>query len=131
MGFYNMGWSSRPSNFKFTVTKDAEDLTKKIAIDTLQQVITRSPVDTGAYRNSHRVSLNSADNSQVPIGTSKSGSEALADGAAKIATLKLGGMLYVQNNLPYGMKLENGHSKQAPLGVYKLAFLSIVAKYGR
>ena len=94
-------------------------------------MITRSPVDTGAYRNSHRVSLNSADKSQVPIGTNKNGSEALADGAAKIATLKLGGMLYVQNNLPYGMKLENGHSKQAPLGVYKLAFLSIVAKYGR
>ena len=125
-----MGWSNRPSNFKFTVTKDAEDLTKKIAIDTLQQVITRSPVDTGAYRANHRVSVNqkdmTSDVNEVSV------AKAQFDALDKIATLKLGGILYVQNNLPYGMALENGHSKQqAPLGVYKLAFLSITAKYGR
>lgn len=122
-----MGWTTKPSEFKFTAISDAEKLTKKIASDTLQEVITRSPVDTGAYRANHRVSIDMQDRSSNANDVSVSAT--LSAGMAQIVTLRLGNTLYVQNNISYGIDLENGSSQQAPLGVYKLAFLSITNRY--
>ncbi|HIA8446854.1 TPA: HK97 gp10 family phage protein, partial [Escherichia coli] len=38
-------------------------------------------------------------------------------------------VIYIQNNLPYAEALENGHSQQAPTGVYANAFHGVLQAY--
>ncbi|KAA5656825.1 hypothetical protein J471_5157, partial [Acinetobacter baumannii 1032359] len=44
--------------------------------------------------------------------------------------IKLGNLVYIQNNQPYAERLENGWSDQAPQGIYGLTFNFISQKYG-
>lgn len=55
-------------------------------------------------------------------------------GAATLAKIKAGvlaspvaGMHYISNNVPYAQALENGHSTQAPQGIYGLAAIDVEA----
>ncbi|MBF7705616.1 hypothetical protein CUQ99_19325, partial [Acinetobacter baumannii] len=57
-----MGWKGKkPSSFSLDVSKAAEDHVKHIVMDTVQSLVNLSPVDTGAYRASHIVSIGSGD----------------------------------------------------------------------
>lgn len=123
-----MSWTSKPTNFALNVLKDADDHLKKIVGDTLQQVIVRSPVMDGEFRASHKVTLSSPQNTYEK-GFDLSGSTTLAEGLKVASTAKIGGLVYIQTLSPYGDKLENGHSMQAPNGVYALSFQLIASKY--
>ena len=123
-----MSWTNKPTNFAIDVLKDADDHLKKIVGDTLQQVITRSPVMDGEFRASHKVTLASPQTTYEK-GFDLSGSTTLAEGLKVASTAKIGGLVYVQSLSPYGMRLENGWSQQAPNGVYALAFQSVTSKY--
>lgn len=140
-------WSIDPTEFAKTVVGDAEQHCKKIIGEALQQVVTRSPVDTGAYRFSHIVSINAEDHSV------KNGGDPIQAAQGSIASFKLGDVAYIQNNQPYAPAIEyggypnppkkgsyvkghgyvvksvGGFSRQAPQGVYTLAFQHIVSKY--
>ena len=122
-----MTWNNQPSNFTLQLLSEADDLTKKITGDMLQQVVARSPVDTGAYRQNHRVSVGNVDTS---YDLNDTGNDSLSRG---IRTIQSGGgigkVVHISNSLPYAVRLENGWSKQAPSGVYALSFQSIVNKY--
>lgn len=122
-----MTWNNQPSNFTLQLLSEADDLTKKITGDMLQQVVIRSPVDTGAYRSNHRVSIGNVDTSYDASDTSNG---AISKG---IRTIQAGGglgkVVHVSNSLPYAVRLENGWSQQAPLGVYALSFMNVVNKY--
>ena len=57
-----MGWKGvKPTSFSFEVEKQADEHVKKITMDTVQSLVVSSPVDTGAYRASHIVSIGSGD----------------------------------------------------------------------
>ena len=56
-----MGWTSKPSAFTKTIEADLTKKQKDIVIDVIQGVVLQSPVDTGVYRASHRVSINQTD----------------------------------------------------------------------
>ena len=122
-----MTWNNSPQNMTLKLLSEADALTKKITGEMLQQVITRSPVDTSAYRSNHRVSIGSVDKS---FDVNDTGNDALSKG---IRTIQAGGglgkIVYISNSLPYAEKLENGYSQQAPQGIYSLSFLSVVSKY--
>lgn len=126
-----MAWKGkRPTDFALQVVAEGDQHLKKICSEMLQGVVVRSPVDTGAFRGNNRVSINSADNSYDVSETDKAGNSTIATGNHKILQAKLGDQVYVQNNLPYAVALENGHSKeQAPKGIYALTFLSVSSKY--
>lgn len=125
-----MGWSNQPINFSFRVLKDADKLTKKITAAMLQQVILRSPVDTGAFRGNHRVTVGNIDTSYNKDEVDPSGQSVLSKGLSTIsAGGGIGKVVYISNSLPYAVKLERGWSGQAPLGVYNLSFKSVVDKY--
>ena len=122
-----MTWNNQPSNFTLQLLSEADTLTKKITGEMLQQVVVRSPVDSGAYRSNHRVSIGNVDTSYDVSDTSNG---AISKG---IRTIQAGGglgkVVHVSNSLPYAVRLENGWSQQAPLGVYSLSFMSVVGKY--
>ena len=123
-----MGWKNKPTNFALEVLKNADDHLKKIVGETLQQVIVRSPVMDGEFRASHKVTLDSPQNSYEK-GFDLSGSATLAEGLKVASTAKIGGLVYIQSLSPYGTRLENGWSQQAPNGVFALAFQSVASKY--
>lgn len=122
-----MTWKNAPINFGFKVLEDADDFSKKVAGEILSQVVTRSPVDSGAYRGNHRVGVGSVD---TTADKSQTENTAIQRG---VATIQAGGgigkIVYISNSLPYATKIEFGHSMQAPNGVYALSFQSVVNKY--
>ena len=123
-----MAWKNKPTNFAIEVLKDADDHLKKIVGETLQQVITRSPVMDGEFRASHKVTIDSPQNTYEK-GFDLSGGTTLAEGLKVASTAKIGGLVYIQSLSPYGTRLENGWSQQAPNGVFALAFQSVTSKY--
>jgi hypothetical protein len=121
-----MGWKGkRPTKFSFDIAKTAEEKVKKITMDTVQSLVVSSPVDTGAYRSSHIVSIGSGD-----YGVREPSTIAVQDAAIQVVKFKLGSLVYIQNNQPYAERLENGWSDQAPQGIYKTTFTYISQKYG-
>lgn len=85
-----------------------------------------SPVLTGAFRASWRVSFNEAredvTKGYVPEAPIRGAYFRWPKG------FKLGDTVIISNNQPYAEKLENGDSNQAPYGVLKLAILSVALK---
>ncbi|HCV3139933.1 TPA: HK97 gp10 family phage protein [Acinetobacter baumannii] len=121
-----MGWKGkRPTDFSFDVAKMAEEKVKKITMDTVQSLVNLSPVDTGAYRASHIVSVGSAD-----YGLREPETNPINDAAIQAMKIKLGNLVYIQNNKAYALRLENGWSDQAPQGIYSTTFTYITQKYG-
>lgn len=124
-----MGWKNKPTNFALEIEKVGDEHLRKVSAEMLQQVIVGSPVDTGAFRGNHRISVNSPDNTYDLSTADKGGSSTQQKGNQKILQAKLGDLVYVQNNLPYAVALENGHSQQRPLGIYSIAFMNVTSKY--
>ncbi|WP_049068724.1 hypothetical protein [Acinetobacter baumannii] len=121
-----MGWKGKkPTSFSLDVSKAAEAHVKNIVMDTVQSLVNLSPVDTGAYRASHIVSIGSGD-----YGVREPSTNAVQDAAIQAVKFKLGSLIYIQNNKPYAERLENGWSDQAPQGIYSTTFTYITQKYG-
>lgn len=122
------GWSVPPSLFMDVVEDDLVDRVRQIALAMHGEVISRSPVDTGRFKRNNIVSIGS------PVFTTTEeldpdGSSTKADGIAALAGLKPYTVVYVQNNLPYAERLENGHSGQAPAGIYGITFVGITEDF--
>ena len=110
-------WMTPPNSFVDKVADKLDDVYRKFAIDCYNNVIALSPVRKGRYKNAHHISIGS------PSYAETGGGVELVLGIPK-HTYPL---IYIQNNLPYALRLEHGWSQQAPTGVYGNAFNSAVA----
>lgn len=101
-----------------------EAVIKKAAFSVFQSVIQKSPVDTGRFRANWNLSVGNPDLSTSEA-TDKTGSASIGKVASGIAQYKLAdGSIFLTNNLPYAMRLENGWSqKQAPNGMVRLSIV--------
>lgn len=129
-----MAWKNKPSNFALEIQKVGDEHLRKVSAEMLQGVIMASPVMDGAFRSNHRVTVNKTTNETVPSNGNRSpkgtlDQQVFAEGAGQILQAKLGDNVYIQNNLPYALRLENGHSQQAENGIYALTFLSVASKH--
>ncbi|EPF6485885.1 hypothetical protein [Acinetobacter baumannii] len=139
-----MGWSSKPSAFTKTIEADLTKKQKDIVIDALGGVVLASPVDQGAYRASHRVSINQPDMTFNESEKDENGTPTISKGTSALSRLVPYSTVYIQTNAPYATKIEygnftdkpetpkttGGYSRQAPQGVYGLTFNYIAQKYG-
>lgn len=123
------GWSIPPTAFIDQIESDLTKQARIIAMALLGEIVLRSPVDTGRFRGNTVVSIGSPILSNSDT-VDKTGSSTISAGQAVLAGLKPYTVVYIQNNLPYAEKLENGHSKQAPNGVFGLAFTGVAGAYG-
>ena len=119
-------WSVPPSAFADLVQEQLALKVRKIALDMLNAIVLRSPVDTGRFKGNHIVSIG------APVFYSvneydKEGSETIARGVTALSGLEPFTVVYIQNNLIYAVPLENGHSGQAPAGIYGVSFYSVTA----
>lgn len=108
-----MSWNKSPSEFVNDVEQALNKTVRQFVFVCYNNLVALSPVDTGRYRNAHHISMGGPSYAQsgettisIPVGYYKP--------------------IYLQNNLPYVLRIENGWSKQAPTGVYQNAFHSAI-----
>lgn len=122
------GWSIPLTAFIDQIESDLVKQARIIAMALLGEIVLRSPVDTGRFRGNTVVSVGSPVLSTTES-ADKSGASTIAAGQAALTGLKPYTVIYIQNNLPYAERLENGHSKQAPNGIFGLAMTGVAAAY--
>lgn len=142
-------WSRAPFLFADDIMTDAHKLQRGMAITVLNNLQLLSPVLDGTYRGNHTVSFGSPDMRYKPNATGMSIAFSAINGMAsdKLPTV------FIQNNSPqasviefggypnpvkkgtymgngkYEIRSSGGYSKQAPQGVYGLAYEAMVAAY--
>ena len=129
-----MSWKNKPTNFALEIKKVGDEHLRKVSAEMLQAVIMGSPVMDSPFRSNHRVTIDTPTSETVEGTGNRSPKGSLDqltfnDGAKEILKAKLGSCVYIQNNISYALALENGHSDQAPKGVYALTFRYISEKY--
>ena len=112
------------------VDDEINDVIQVIGMYCLRGIVQKSPVDTGRFRGNWIVSTGSPD-LRTKAQTDKSGSASINEGANKISSFdfKKQSTVYIQNNLPYANRLENGWSKQAPKGMVSITVNNANQKY--
>lgn len=125
--------------FSGVAGKRVDLIMRKLAFDALDGMFRRSPVDTGRFRASWRVSLDKADLSVAP----ESGTDSPArqgtgpDGEAQKQfnaikpEVKRDRTIVMSNNLPYAKRLEDGYSPQAPAGIVEITFFQVTLRLSR
>ncbi|HEB0990952.1 TPA: HK97 gp10 family phage protein [Escherichia albertii] len=121
-------WDLEPSIFVGMIEEDVGLKIRYIAIQILTAIDIAAPVDTGRFRNNNLVSLQHPDFS-ISDNVDPNGTIALQRGIGVISKAANYGIIYIQNNLPYAESIEDGHSQQAPTGVYANAFNDVSQIY--
>lgn len=96
----------------------ADLVVRKVSLDMFTKVILKSPVDTGRFRGNWQTGIGSAPGGILET-LDKSGSAAISKMSGVIQGARAGDSIYLSNNLSYAVKLEYGHSKQAPQGMVR------------
>jgi hypothetical protein len=122
------GWSTPPSLFAGEIEEVLTQRVRVIAMAMLNEIVLRSPVDTGRFRGNNIVSVGAPVYSTTES-LDKSGAETIQRGLSAMTGLEPYTQVHIQNNLPYATALEDGHSKQAPGGVYAVSFNGVSQAY--
>ncbi|MEC3733830.1 HK97 gp10 family phage protein [Escherichia coli] len=121
-------WDIEPSIFAGMIEEDVGLKIRYIAMQILTAIDIAAPVDTGRFRNNNLVLLQHPDFG-ISDNVDPNGTIAVQRGIGVISKAANYGVIYIQNNLPYAEALENGHSQQAPTGVYANAFHGVLQAY--
>lgn len=126
------GWTrgGRPTDLMDTIRAMSDEHMRRSILEIVQEVVVSSPVDTGAFRGNHRVSIGSLP-SGYTSDTDTGGATTIAKAGQELLRAHIGDTVYIYNNLPYAIPLEDGHSRQAPLGIYSIALLNARRRQGR
>lgn len=78
----------------------------------------------GHFRANNQYRFGSVPTGEIE-GVDPDGSATLAAIRAGVYAAPIAGLHYIANNVPYARALENGHSTQAPQGIYGLAAIDV------
>lgn len=101
-----------------------------LALQGFSGVVQKSPIDTGRFKGNWSVSIG-ARNTTTSLAVDLSGSATVARGAAVLDDYPVDKWpkIFIQNNLPYAIPLEDGHSAQAPGGMVALTMIELSAQW--
>lgn len=124
--------SSSAKQFKLDLNQAFEDeverplvlIHMKIAMEALNRVVMKSPVDTGRFRGNWTVAVG-RPNLATTTEVDKSGGATITKGSQIVMGIKGPCVTWLSNNLPYASALENGHSKQAPAGIVAVTYAEL------
>lgn len=109
-------WSIPLASLVRKTNNELDRIYRRAAMDLFYAVALPSPVKTGRFRANWNVAYAAPD-----LSTSTStDSSRLHREIAKVKSLPADGTIYLTNNLVYAIKLEYGHSAQAPNGMVRL-----------
>ena len=98
---------------KDELNETIEKSMRSVALSFFRNVTFASPVDTGRFRANWVVGLNSPDNNEYPNRTSANAAKQRANSQIKRFEYTGNQVIYINNNLPYARRLNNGYSQQA------------------
>lgn len=107
-----MGFADETRQGANVMMANVETVVRRTVVETAQNIIMPSPVDTGLFKGSWRFTVDQRDLS-IPTTMDISGVSTINAVTKAIFAARIGGFWYLQNNQPYAIALENGHSKQA------------------
>lgn len=109
------------------------DEQKSIGLRLLTPLVLETPVDTGRARFNWIVSQKNPDSSTKPAPASRDAavSRAIAEGGRIIADTVPYSLTFIQNNLPYISRLNEGWSSQQPASKYVDRIIFRVVKDGQ
>ena len=107
--------------------KSVAAVPRKIMLEMDSQIVSGTPVDTGAAKGGWIPSLGAASQ-VVSENLDKTGEQTIANAQEMHAQSDGYQVMFLSNRLPYIERLENGHSKlQAPNGWVKLAIQRVAS----
>ena len=110
--------TNRPSvRFTNRLQQGVVALNKDISREALRFLVNACPVLTGRARGNFVVSINYRNRHYVANRFDKSGGRTIAAGKSKISASRSGDTIYITNNVPYIVLLDEGRSNQAPGGL--------------
>lgn len=123
-------WSVPPSAFIGLVEDALAERQRSITLAMLGEIVLRAPVDTGRFLANNIVSIGSPVYYSLDA-YDKSGRETVAKGESALSGLEPYTVTFIQNNLAYAGALEDGHSRQAPAGIYGIAFYGATQAFNK
>ena len=101
-----------------------DTVVRKVTLELFKRVVLRSPVDTGRFRGAWEVMIGGAvvKGGTIPA-LDKTGASTILAAATAVRSIQAGQQATILNRLPYGPRLEDGWSKQAPAGMVALALV--------
>lgn len=113
-------FSEQIKAFTAKVEVAANNSARNIIGDIADELIFRTPVDTGRARANWQLGVN-AINKKVNLNTFDPEGDATSNKLYSLIPKNVLGLsIYIANSVPYIYDLENGRSKQAPNGMIKL-----------
>jgi hypothetical protein len=108
-----------------SVLRDAQ---RKLCLDGLNGLVMKTPVDTGRARGGWQAGINQRPAGQVER-LDKDGTATIEAGKAVVENVKAFDACYITDNVHYILKLEDGHSGQAPNGMLSVTVEELVANF--
>jgi hypothetical protein len=104
------------------------DRIKRFVIRFWEEVALRTPVDTGAAKDSWNVEVGAANPDFKDRRAGYSNPLGVPGGTVRLGSFKLGDEIHVSNNVPYIGALNAGHSRQAPAAFVEQTFAAVEAE---
>jgi len=100
------------------------DFVKKLSLEILRRVMSKTPVDTGRAQSNWRATVNEAP---VADGGHMSTNPGAAFSKASEVIVRADRIetVFIFNSVPYILELENGKSRQAPRGMLSLSLQEV------
>lgn len=126
---------NRMNRLSKKLSGEVNKFVRKVAFIADQNVVFATPVDTGRARSNWLVSVNSPVNetiqpykagSALGVGEVANASAATDQALAALAGRRNDQDIYIQNNLVYISRLNEGHSQQAPANFVQMAVKNAV-----
>ena len=97
---------------------------KKLTFDALRGVVLKTPVDTGRARGNWQVTINESPENEINT-EDKTGNNTISEGTDRVKRVPSFAIIYITNNVPYIVYLENGTPTQAAHGMIALTFAEL------
>ncbi len=114
-----MGFAEDLNKLCERAKEKAELVVRKTALELQSQMVERSPVDTGRFKNNWQCGIGVV-NTGAGEGPDKSGMGSIGRTQTALEGWKPGQRIVLSNSLPYARRLEEGWSQQAPAGMVRL-----------
>lgn len=91
---------------------DVNQFKRSYALHLLTGIVFKTPVKTGRARSNWQVAINKPNTVAIEVSKKETAQTVINRGDRTIGKVELGDNIYITNNLPYILKLENGGSMQ-------------------
>ena len=112
-------------NFGDSIPDLHSQIMRKVSLDVLRGLTNVSPVDQGTFRANWMTAIGAPS----LLVTADTDNNAVARGAAVLASLPPFSVVYLTNNLPYARRLEDGYSQKAPAGVVQVSVANVASVF--